>query len=175
MILICQKRIWIPAILFVFAWFGFIQPQAFSDNSDSSGTASDTSNNPYSSSDTSPYVSGTNPASASSPGRHRHRNSQGNQQTQQSKNNTPQSDDEIKTNILHALSTDPSLEGSNIDVQVTSGIATLKGTTLAQTQKAVALSTAKLVPGVQKIVSQIEVEKEAGAGKSGNDGVLQSG
>ncbi|MFY8000827.1 MAG: BON domain-containing protein [Candidatus Kapaibacteriota bacterium] len=62
--------------------------------------------------------------------------------------------------VKEKLASLPSLKDKNIDVMVSGGVATLKGTVDKPGLKGVATNAAKKIPGVKKVDNQIEVEKK---------------
>jgi osmotically-inducible protein OsmY len=66
-------------------------------------------------------------------------------------------DDELKGIIEHRLEERPLLAESNIDVEVTDGIVTLRGTVPSLRMRQAALNEAQMISGVRRVNSQINV------------------
>ena len=67
------------------------------------------------------------------------------------------SDDAIYDNVRRRLASDPVVKGGGLQVDVKSGIVTLRGTVEEQKQKDKAGRLAKKVPGVKSVANELTV------------------
>jgi osmotically-inducible protein OsmY len=70
-------------------------------------------------------------------------------------------DDEIHDAVMRRLANDRDVKGGGIDVEVSSGVVTLRGKVREEKQKARAEHLAKKVKGVTKVVNELHAELAA--------------
>jgi hypothetical protein len=70
----------------------------------------------------------------------------------------PPSDDEIHDQVMRRLAADRDVKGGGIDVEVASGVVTLRGKVREEKQKLKAERIAMKVKGVTKVVNELRME-----------------
>jgi hypothetical protein len=75
--------------------------------------------------------------------------------------NYQRSDDRIQEEVCDCMTDDPTLDASDIEVHVGSGVVTLTGTVSSRDQKRRAEDVAERVSGVKDVTNQLRVSREA--------------
>ncbi len=78
------------------------------------------------------------------------------------------SDDQIHDEVIRRLAGDRDVKGGGIDVQVSSGVVTLRGTVREEKFKARAERLARKVKGVKQVVNQLVADPAAPQGPPPN-------
>lgn len=71
---------------------------------------------------------------------------------------TPSSDDQIYDRVRQRLAEDRDVKGGGIDVEVKSGVVTLRGKVREEKQKLKAERITRKVKGVTQVINQLQVE-----------------
>jgi osmotically-inducible protein OsmY len=78
----------------------------------------------------------------------------------------PSSDDQIYDQVRRRLAEDRDVKGGGIDVEVKSGVVTLRGKVREEKQRVKAERVTKKVKGVTRVVNELQVELGAQPGTS---------